>query len=97
MILKDITQTSHEDKKNNKHVWLQEWMKLVLSNTKEEIFPFYFIDDHSTIKKLMHDELKKENDHWLELIALELTIFHPYYPPAKIMTRNKGLKYEQSL
>ena len=97
MILKDITQTSHEDKKNNKHVWLQEWMKLVLSNTKERDSS-YFIDDHSTIKKLMHDELKKENDHWLELIALELTIFHPYYPLGKDNDKKyKGLKYEQSL
>jgi len=79
-ILYDIQQTKSEKSAAAKQTWMHEWEKITL-NILEADNTDYFIRDGKLIYDYIRYELLNSPDtNWPYLIAMELSLFKPYYP-----------------
>ena len=77
MISDDINNTSKEEDVEKKLHWNNEWKKLIKNELQltEEGFSDFFLNEQDIIHYL--DD--RDDAYWKQLIALEATLFKPYY------------------
>ena len=80
---------SRGNSKAIKSEWKSEWLSKITSKTGYD----NLIHDEPVLYNTLHDEVRRSNDEtWLNLIALELARFEPYFPFGEDVDKDKQYK-----
>ena len=91
MVNQDIMATRDSETQIKKNQWKNEWMKL---SEESNDYAKLFYDDPEKLYAMINTRIGNEDyNGWLHRIALELTLFTPYFPLKDNDTTYKKLKY----
>lgn len=91
MVNQDIMSTKDSDTQIKKNRWKNEWMKI---SRESNDCARLFYQDPEKLYSMINTRIGNEDyNGWLHRIALELTLFTPYFPLEEKDTTYKKLKY----
>ena len=90
MIKEDIQNTKKSDDQLLKNEWKNEWIKAIEASIDQNRI---FDEDSNKIYQMLEVRKSTEiDDLWLYIIAMELSLFKPYYPISEDVNKYKKLK-----
>lgn len=78
-VIHDIKVEKDTEKADIKKEWLKEWKKIV-SKKEKTLQKELFITNELELYKIIKNEKDKNDNDWLRVIALELSLFIPFTP-----------------